>query len=66
MNGNVKNSYHVREAFRQTYGMLPYIIGPGKGAYYRNQNVRCDVDFIANTKATLGTGSAIKGWEFYL
>ena len=38
----------------------------GKVAHYRNQNVYFDVDFIANRNVSLGTGSAKKGWKFYL
>ena len=35
-------------------------MGQGKGAHYRNQYVRFDVDFIAKRNVSLGTGSAIK------
>ena len=42
----------------------PYIMDQGKVAHYRNQNVRFDVDFIAKTNVSLGTGSVKKGWKF--
>ena len=38
----------------------------GKVAHYRNQNVRFDVDFIAEENVSLGTGSAKNGLEILL
>ena len=37
-----------------------------KVAYYRNQNVGFDVDFIAKRNVSLGTGSAKKGLDILL
>ena len=38
----------------------------GKGAHYRNQNVRFDVDFIAKRNVALDTGGAKYGLEILL
>ena len=38
----------------------------GKDSHYRNHNVWSDVDFIAKSNVSLGTGSAKKGLEFFI